>query len=561
VRDAERAAENRADAVLQSAPKQPQACKRGNSHHKFRYDFCRQLEIFHMSNAPSIAAALLAISATAAPALANDAKCAAAELQRSVAAGTTVREASIVPAKDAVPAHCLVKATVTTEGNNVDFHLALPASWNGKFYFQGVGGFGGSMGRLGAGLERGYASATTDTGHQGTATDARWALNDRAKEIDYGHRGTHVTTVAAKQVTAAYYGSAPRYAYFSGCSNGGRQALMEAQRYPDDYDGIVAGNPSLGALGNVRRALTYQYLLAAPDRALTPEKLAVLSNAAVAACDKNDGLADGLIGDPRGCSFDPAVVSCKAIDGPDCLSAGQVAMAKFIYAETKLPDGRRIAGFPIGHEDGTTGWQQWITGRAPPTSQEGGALSFGAEPPIGFRFADGFFRYMAFEKDDPEYDWLKNFDVARDLPKIETYSRLISPTDPDLSAFRKSGGKLLLYHGWADPALSAYDTINYYGSVVAKNGGKRRADQFVRLFLAPGMHHCAGGPGPNTFDSLSALERWVESGAAPERIIASHVTGEKVDRTRPLCPEPQVARYVGSGSVDSAENFQCGAAR
>lgn len=170
-------------------------------------------------------------------------------------------------------------------------------------------------------------------------------------------------------------------------------------------------------------------------------------------------------------------------------------------------------------------------------------------------YADGFFRYLAFEKDDPEYDWRKSFELARDLPKIETVARIISPTDPDLSAFRKSGGKLLLYHGWADPAITAYGTIDYYDDVVAKSGGRKRADEFVRLFLAPGMHHCAGGPGPNAFDSLSAIERWVENGAAPERIVASHSSGDKVDRTRPLCPEPQVARYVGSGSIDSAENF------
>lgn len=188
-------------------------------------------------------------------------------------------------------------------------------------------------------------------------------------------------------------------------------------------------------------------------------------------------------------------------------------------------------------------------------------MTFGSEPPIGFRFADGFFRYLAFEKDDPEYDWRKSFELARDLPKIETVARIISPTDPDLSAFRKSGGKLLLYHGWADPAITAYGTINYYDDVVAKSGGRKRADEFVRLFLAPGMHHCAGGPGPNTFDSLSAIERWVENGAAPERIVASHSSGDKVDRTRPLCPEPQVARYVGSGSIDSAENFRCDAPR
>jgi feruloyl esterase len=332
---------------------------------------------------------------------------------------------------------------------------------------------------------------------------------------------------------------------------------MEAQRYPDDFDGIVAGDPSLGAMGYVRRGLTYQFMLKSPDRVLPAAKLEVLSKAATAACDASDGLTDGLISDPRRCTFDPAPLLCKNGDAADCLTAGQIESIKMIYAETQLPDGGKLSGMPVGHEAGRTGWPLWISGSEPPSKQQDGSIWFSEQAaPTGFRFADGFFRYMAFEQDDPNYDW-RTFDLKRDLPKIETISAILSPIDANLKQYGKSGKKLLLYHGWADPAISAYGTIDYYNKVVTAVGGKEKADDFVRLFLAPGMHHCRGGPGPDTFDTLSAMEQWVEKGVAPAKLIASHSTDKKVDRTRPLCPEPQVAKYVGSGSIDAAENFKC----
>jgi feruloyl esterase len=492
---------------------------------------------------------------------ANTIQCTTAALQSKAPADTTISAAAIVPAASNLPEHCLVKGAVATPGNSVDFQLALPKDWNGKFIFQGVGGFAGSMGRMDTSLERGYAAATTDTGHQGSATDGSWALNNRPKEIDYGHRGTHVTAVAAKSLTAAYFGKAARYAYFNGCSNGGRQALMEAQRHPEDFNGIIAGDPSFGAMGYVRRALTYQFMLASPDRALPMAKLEVLSKAVLAACDKNDGTTDGLIGDPRMCKFDPAPLQCKSGDGEDCLTAGQLQMVKQIYGESKTPQGEHLYGFPVGHEAGATGWPLWITGKVAPTQQADGMLNFAAaDAPTGYRFADGFMRYMAFEKDDPGYDWLR-FDVSRDLPQIRTIAEILSPTSADLKKLQQHGSKLLLYHGWSDPAISAYGTIDYYDKVVKTAGGKQQADDFVRLFLVPGMHHCTSGPGPNSFDTLTAMEQWVEQGAPPQRIVTSHSTNGKVDRTRPLCPEPQVARYTGTGNIDAAENFKCEAPR
>jgi len=481
--------------------------------------------------------------------------CNVTELQRRSPLGVNISDATAVAAADKLPAHCLVNATVATAGNRVNLRLGLPEQWNGKFYFQGVGGFAGSHGRLDAGLERGYASATTDTGHQGSGTDGSWALNDRPKEIDYGHRGTHVTAVAGKQLTGAYFGKPARYSYFSGCSNGGRQALMEAQRYPQDFDGIVAGDPSFGALGYVRRALTYQFMLASPDRVLPPQKLDVVSKAVLAACDQNDGLADGLISDPRHCSFDPQPLLCKSGAAPDCLSAGQLATLQLIYSDMNAA-GQRMYGFPVGHEAGDTGWPLWQTGRTAPLQQSDGTLKFTEDSPTGYRFAEGFFPFMAFEQDNPNYDWRK-FDAQRDLPKIKTIAQILSPTSTDLSKFVERGGKLLMYHGWADPAISAYGSIAYYDKVVAANGGKRAADNFVRLFLAPGMHHCRGGPGPDVFDTLTALEQWVEQGTAPAQLVAQHSSPDKGEGTRLLCPEPQVARYVGKGNSKAAENFRC----
>jgi feruloyl esterase len=506
----------------------------------------------------------------------GDANCSVAALQSKAPAGTTIVSAVVTPAKEQIPQHCLVNGAVATPGNSVNFQVGWPAQWNGKFLFQGVGGFAGSLGSLREGLQRGYATATTDTGHKGASgTDGRWALNDRPKELDYGHRGTHAATVATKALTRVYYGETPRYAYFNGCSNGGRQALMEAQRYPEDFNGIVAGDPSFGAMGYVRRALTYQTILASPERVLAPEQIDVLAKASLAACDASDGLVDGLVGDPRQCRFDPATVQCKSgaasagqtegsAGAVSCLTKEQVESVRAIYAPMKTPDGRTIHGSPVGHEAGSTGWPAWITGKTAPKQRPDGKMAFNAESaaesPSGYRFADGFFRYMAFETDDPSYDWYQ-FSLARDLPKIATIAAILSPTDPDLTAFKRRGGKLLMYHGWADPAISAYGTIDYYERVVAKTGGKQQADDFVRLFLAPGMHHCRGGPGPNAFDSLTALEQWVERGVAPKQLIASHSTDGQVDRTRPLCPEPQVARYVGKGSIDDAANFRCEATR
>lgn len=262
-----------------------------------------------------------------------------------------------------------------------------------------------------------------------------------------------------------------------------------------------------------------------------------------------------MVWDPRSWRFRPESLKCTGPDGPHCLTAGQIETVTSIYADARIAN-RLVRGLPVGHEAGPSGWESWITGTVAPVARASdGKLVFGERAPLGYRFMDGFFRYLAFDVDDPSYDW-RTFVIERDVSKLEAMTELVTPTAA-LRAFHRRGGRLILYHGWADPALSAYSTIDYLGAGARAVGGPQAADAFVRLFLAPGMQHCGGGPGPNSFDMLSALEQWVEGGVAPARLIASHATNGVVDRTRPLCAYPQVARYTGSGSIDAAENFRC----
>lgn len=483
------------------------------------------------------------------------AACDVAALQRLAPAGTVITAAALVAATGKEPAHCKVDGHAASPGNTVNFRLGLPSDWNGKFYFEGVGGLGGNIGSLTKGLARGYASASTDTGH--VASDPDWGKS-RAKEIDYGYRGTHVTAVAAKALTQSFYGRAPAHAYFNGCSNGGRQALMEVQRYPSDFDGVIAGDPATGTPMQVGRAVFFQRLLASPANYLPVEKIELLSRATLAACDGKDGLVDGLISDPRPCDFDPASLTCQGGDAATCLTAAQVGTVQTIYAGLKDASGGYYAPpFPKGHEGGPSGWRGWITGNEPPVAQADGSLAFtGARVPSGFGLADSNFRFLALEDDAPGFSW-RTFRYPQDLPRLKTMTEILSPLDADLRPFRKAGGKLLVYHGWADPGISALGTLDYVEKVAKAVGGQGEADRFMRAYFVPGMHHCSGGPGVDQFDMLTALEAWVERGTAPAAITAARVENGATVRTRPLCPHPQVAAYRGSGSIDAAASFEC----
>jgi feruloyl esterase len=477
-------------------------------------------------------------SASAPPPTLSAAGCTA--LTGLIVPDTTISSATVVPAAGPLPEHCLVLGHVDTE---INFALRLPTTaWNRKLYHVGGGGFVGSIPDVPTGLARGYATVGTDTGHVGGLFDGSWALGRPDRLLNFGYRAVHVVTVAAKQIVAGAYGEGPRYSYFEGFSNGGRQGLMEAQRYPDDFDGIIAGAPVLDITGTtIAFNYYFQALATAP---IPPTKLSALAQAVVAKCDAKDGLVDGLLDNPRRCRFDPAVLTCAAGDAPDCLIPAQVEVVRKVYAGPVNATGAQIhPGFAPGAEDGLWGWELWLTG---------GTL---IPPPVGLGFfvQDEFLKHFVFG--DAGYNSMTfNFDT--DVAAVESVGPILNATDPDLSAFRAGGGKLLLWHGWSDHSVTQDRTIEYYNAVFGAMG-KNKVDGFLRLFMAPGMDHFPGtGTGLNSFDALTALEDWVERGIAPDSLLASHV-GPGVARTRPLCAYPKVAIYDGSGDINAAANFDC----
>jgi feruloyl esterase len=437
-----------------------------------------------------------------------------------------------------LPAFCRVTLTLTpSSDSDIKSEVWLPlAGWNGKFQQVGNGGWGGSIqyAALASALRRGYAAASTDTGHVGDT--AQFAMGHPEKLIDFGYRSVHETAVHSKAIVTAAYATALRLSYFVGCSGGGRQAFMEAQRYPLDFDGIVAGAP-----GYNRTDQSFQLVAASQathhDAAsfIPREKLAALHRAALNACDQRDGLVDGLIGDPMRCTFDPSVTACTGTDGPDCLTASQVRAAKAIYAPVKNP-GTGEEVFP-GVEPGSE--PRW-------TINAGGAR------PLGM--SDDFFKYVVFK--DASWDF-RTLDVAKHLEQArKADAGIVSATSPDIKQFVRRGAKLVIYHGWGDTNVPPRSSVNYYKRLV-ETLGAADVDRSVRLYMAPGMGHCGGGEGPNVFDALAALEQWREEEKAPAEIPAALLADGRVVRTRPLCPYPQIARYKGSGSIDDASSFVC----
>ena len=454
--------------------------------------------------------------------------------------GTTVTSATWMPAVAPLPEHCRVEGVIGP--GQIGFALQLPSSWNGGLYHAGGGGYVGFIPSGDAGLAQHFATAATDTGHKGSgpfggALDGTWALGNPQARVDFGYRAIHVTTVTAKAIAAAYYGSAPGRAYFVGCSRGGGQGLMEAQRFPGDFDGILVGAPAYDWTEFMQGFNWNARALAGGPVPLG--KLSLIAGAVMAECDARDGLADGLIQDPRRCRFDPVSLLCPGADAPGCLTRDQVTAVRRVYAGPRDSWGTLISpGFPKGSEDGPGGWGLWISG---------GVFS----PPLQFTFQDQFFRYLVF--DDPSYDPF-TFNYDTDQPLLAATGVILNATDPDLSAFEARGGKIVMYHGTNDHALSLYKTIQYYEEVRDAMNAES-VQRFFRFFFAPGMHHCAGGPGLDTFDAFTALRDWVERGKAPDRIVASSTAVP--GRTRPLCPYPREARYKGHGSTEDASSFLC----
>jgi feruloyl esterase len=439
-----------------------------------------------------------------------------------------------------LPAFCRVAITMKpSRDSDIKVEVWMPTSgWNGKFMAVGNGGWAGtiSYSAMSAVLARGYATASTDTGHEGTALDGSFALGHPEKLIDFAYRAAHEMTVKAKAIIAAYYGVAPKLAYWNGCSTGGRQGLKEAQRFPADFDGIVAGAPANNWTHLMAQSLWVAQAVHKDEASdIPPTKYALIHNAVLQACDARDGVKDGVLENPTRCKFDPKVLECKGADGPSCLTAPQVEAVRKIYGPTTNPRTKReiYPGLVPGSE---LGWSNLA----------------GPQP---FEIPNGYFKYVVFK--NPNWDF-KTLNFDGDVAVADQIDNgAIAMTDPNLKEFFEHGGKLLQYHGWTDPGISPLNSVNYYESVLDAMGGTNKVKDSYRLFMMPGMDHCRGGDGPNSFDSISVIERWVENRKAPDQIIASRLQGGKIERTRPLCPYPQVAIYKGAGSTDDASNFVC----
>jgi feruloyl esterase len=454
-----------------------------------------------------------------------------------------------------LPAFCRVVATLRPSSDSaIHVEVWMPSSgWNGKLEALGGQGWAGSIGYAGLrdALRRGYAATATDSGHSGGA--GTFALEHPEQLVDFAYRSAHEMTLAAKAIATAFYGNGPRFSYWDGCSTGGRMALTEAQRFPDDFDGIIAGAPANFSSHQAAQMMSVALAVHPPSREasagrrrlggggqddasyIPPTKYSLIHQAVLQACDARDGVKDGLLEDPSHCAFDPKVLECKGEGDAACLTTAQVAAVRKIYAPIVNPRTRQ----PI------------FPGLSPGSELAWGTVA-GPQP---LAFPREIYQFIVFR--DPLWDY-KTLDLDRDVARAEkAYDGMMDAINPDLTPFFRRGGKLLQYHGWSDQAVAPANSVNYYNSVVAKSGGASTVQSSYRLFMVPGMTHCAGGEGTSTFDALAALERWVEKDEAPAQIPASRAVDGVVNRTRPLCPYPQVAVYEGTGSIDDATNFVC----
>jgi feruloyl esterase len=461
---------------------------------------------------------------------------------RIVAAGSFVPPGTQQPGGPprvfaALPAFCQVTATLTpSSDSDIRIEVWLPESgWNGKFQAVGNGGWNGSIpyAALAGAVAAGYAAAGTDTGHTGNT--ASFALGHPEKLIDFGYRAVHEMTAKAKAMIDVFYGRAPTLSIWNGCSQGGRQGVAEAVRYPGDFDGIIAGAPGVNFLHlHAGRVAINRAVNATPAGVIPPSQYPLIHRAVLAACDANDGVADGVLENPGACAFDPKTLVCTA-EGGSCLSPAQAESAARMYAGARHPRTRAsvLPGLAPGAE---LGWNV-----------------IGGPQPIGL--AAEALRYVVAK--DASWDATR-FDAASDLDAALAADPDdgLGATSTDLRPFFARGGKLLMYHGWSDPQITPYNSIDFFHKVLAAQGGAG-AGTSIQLYMVPGMNHCQGGPGTDTFDKVGAMEEWIRTGAAPGRIEASHQTNGVVDRTRPLCPFGQVARWNGSGSTDDGANFAC----
>jgi feruloyl esterase len=472
-----------------------------------------------------------------------------------------------------MPAFCRVAATLTpTSDSEIGIEIWMPAHrWNGKFEGVGNGGYAGSIpySAIAPGVSLGYATVGTDTGHVGSSSyDGSFALGHPEKIIDFGYRSIHLMTVIGKQIASAFYGEDANHSFFTGCSTGGRQALMEAQRFPDDYDGIVAGDPvayythhHVG--GNLW--VVWQMFENPASTVFTTQDI-LLGNAVNARCDALDGVVDGVLNDPRRCHFDPAALLCTGSQmPPSCLTAEQVEAVRQLWTGPDQMVQQRAYYPPFERGGEADGWPATISPEPPPSPQTDDHAEIGIP----------FFEYFVF--DDPSWDF-RTFDWIsgpayvdnKEVVPGQTLASVLNSIDPRLERFRARGGKLIQYHGFSDPEVPPLTSINYFESVVNFPGGSSQqtrpqirddTQEFYRLFMVSGMNHCKGGPGANVFDMLTPLVHWVEHDIAPDRILATHYVNNDpalgIAFKRPLCSYPQEAEYKGSGNTNDAANFVC----
>ena len=509
--------------------------------------------------------------------VAADAPARCAALEKLQIANTVISDAREIPNARVIapygpqPGHCVVEGEINrhtgADGNQYGdkFELRLPDVWSGRFLFQGGGGLDGmvmpAVGRFGppssplkTALARGYAVVSTDAGHEAKdRLDASFGSDPQAR-ADYQYRSTDLVAGVAKKIVAAYYGRPDAHSYMAGCSNGGREAMIAAERYPADFDGIVAGDPAFNFLRAAIAEAWFSQKFAeiAPkdasgkprlDRAFSDSDLALVSQAVLKACDALDGLKDGMIDNPDACRFHPAVLQCTGAKNDSCLSAPQVRALEVAFAGPKNSKGESLySDWPWDAGIGAPGWRVWTLG-----TEKISAINVGLYPQ--------FVNHVALPPGEAPIASAFSFDFDADPPRMMKSAALIDADSTNLAAFRQRGGKMILYIGMSSPIFSANDLIRYYRRLAAANGGIAGARQFARLFRIPGMNHCAGGPALDAFDSLAAVQDWVEKGVAPESMIA---TGAAFPgRSRPLCAYPQISRYKGSGSTDDASNFIC----
>ncbi len=456
-----------------------------------------------------------------------------------------ITEATMISEKTS---YCRVLGTI---GKEIDFELLLPVDWNGRFFMGGGGGFVGSIAN-GArwSVHNGYATSGTNTGHKGNGIKADWALDNMGRQINFGHLAIHRTALVSKAIIAEYYCHDPAYSYFMGCSRGGGQAMMEAQRYPEDFNGIIVGAPAFGwpALA-AEFVQNIQAIYPDPDNLtepiITKNNLAMLQEAILDQCDMLDGIKDNILNDPSVCDFDLSVLpTCPdGAIGEDCFTVRQLAAIQSVYDGIASHQEDIYPGFPLGGENEPGGWMPWITG---PNDRSMG-LGF---PSLQFGFGTEIFKYLIFQ--DPEWDYSK-YDYSDFFEETRYASAYLDATSTDYSEFNKRKGKMIIYHGWNDPALSAYATIEHYEALREKDSA---ISDYVRLFLLPGVLHCSSGPGPDKADWIGLLRDWVENGRAPERVIMSKVRNGQVEMTRPVFPYPRKAIYDGKGDPNLEGSFK-----